>query len=179
MHRYKILNFKNNTLFKIHIRDWNTDKNICDWFWWVTSITCVVNHHSAMSFFCLCYASLWYVKFQPCVILYRVLKKRLQTIRACSAHLSERAMLVLSLQQMFCVVPMHVNTTSSSSSLRSAYSFRNSWFNLECPDRHSILVAVTPLCHRSAVNIPKGSPQPKIKRIKVRRSYRPVDWASK
>jgi hypothetical protein len=30
MHRYKTLGFKNSTLFKIHIKDYNTDKNICD-----------------------------------------------------------------------------------------------------------------------------------------------------
>jgi len=30
MHRYKILNFKNNTWFIIHIKHQNTDKNICN-----------------------------------------------------------------------------------------------------------------------------------------------------
>ena len=30
MHSYKILNFKNTTWFIIHIKDQNTDKNICD-----------------------------------------------------------------------------------------------------------------------------------------------------
>jgi len=30
LHRYKILNYKNNTWFKRHTKDENTDKNICD-----------------------------------------------------------------------------------------------------------------------------------------------------
>ena len=47
------------------------------------------------------------------------------------------------------------NTTFTSSSQRSAYSFRNYLDLLEYPDRHYVLVAVTPRSHWSALNTPK------------------------
>jgi hypothetical protein len=52
--------------------------------------------------------------------------------------------------------------------------------SLESSERHSLLVIVTPLSHRSALSTPKllGVPTAKIQRIKVIGSCRPVDWAS-
>jgi len=52
---------------------------------------------------------------------------------------------VLSLRQMFYLVPVHVNITVSSSSQRSVDSFENCWFQLNILKKHSLLVTVIPL----------------------------------
>jgi hypothetical protein len=68
------------------------------------------------------------------------------------------AMFAWCLQQMFCVVPIHFNTILSSLSHRATLS-------LECPDRHSLLVAVirVPLVHTSARNASKSLHAPTVK----------------
>jgi hypothetical protein len=59
----------------------------------------------------------------------------------------------LYLQQMLCVIPMHVNTTFSSSH-KERVLFQKFLVLLECPDRHSILVSLIPLSHWWATKTP-------------------------
>jgi hypothetical protein len=63
---------------------------------------------------------------------------------------------MLSLQHMFYVVPMHVNTTFNSSSHKKCTP-KKFLVLLKSPNRHSLLIAVTPLSHWSGLNTPKSS----------------------
>jgi hypothetical protein len=103
---------------------------------------------------------------KKCSVLHRVLKMGLQALRSIvliqmsiksqskdvqkPASAEIWAMFVWSLQQMFCVVPMHCNTTLSSTSHRGAL----------CREFLVSFVAVTPLSHWKALNTPKPSAVP-------------------
>jgi hypothetical protein len=54
VHRYKIINCKNSTWFKIHIKNENTGKNIYDWFQLIAVNMYAVNYYPETKNKCVC-----------------------------------------------------------------------------------------------------------------------------
>jgi hypothetical protein len=89
-------------------------------------------------------------------------------------------MLVWSLQHMLMCVSSEFQHNLQFSSQRSAYSIKKFLVSLESPDTHSLLLDAVLLSHWSALNARRILlfPQPRIQRIQIRWSCRPVEWAS-
>jgi hypothetical protein len=66
------------------------------------------------------------------------------------------------LQCRLCVVPVLANTNFNFFSHKKCVLFQKFLVLLESPDRHSLLVAVTPLSHCPSLNAPKSLGVPEL-----------------
>jgi hypothetical protein len=62
---------------------------------------------------------------------------------------------ILSLQQMLYVVSVHIGTTYNSSGHEKCILFQKFPVLFESPNRHSLLIAATPLCYCPGLNTPE------------------------
>jgi hypothetical protein len=89
------------------------------------------------------------------------------------------AILVWLLQQMVCVVPVHFNTISGSSSQTSAKTAESSWLHSNFLTGILCSLLECLLSHWSALTTPKSSgvPESNVQRIRVKGIVQSVDWA--